>query len=190
MREANTAQLIELLGKMPPQVALVLLDLVVDTMDVFNRDEIVKRIRQLNGQRDPDQTKITPEEMKAAQAQQQQQAAQAAMFQAELGVKQAAAAEMQANAAKAHASAMKSAAETISTNVKSQSDAMIAATAAVTLPTIAPVADAILQESGWVNPLSPLPIRQQQPMPSLPPQQQGQQQLSIPARMGILPRAA
>lgn len=178
VREANTKQLIDLLKVMPPEVALVMLDLVVDTMDVHNRDEIVKRIRQMTGQRDPDQVKPTPEEIQAQQEQQaqqqEQQAQQRALFEANLSLIQAKAQESQANVSKNSAAAAKTQSETVANNVKAQSDAMIAATAAVTLPAIAPVADAILKESGWVSPLPGLPLHQ----------------LSIPARVGILQRAA
>ena len=142
MREAAVAELTELLTKMPPQVALVMLDLVVDSMDIPNRDEIVKRIRAINGQRDPDATELTPEEQQAMQAQQAQAQAQQAMFQAELRIKQA-------DATKKEAEARKTDAQTINEKMNAAGTAMTAATAVIQMPTIAAVADNLLGEAGW-----------------------------------------
>lgn len=142
MREAAVAELTELLTKMPPQVGLVVLDLVVDSMDIPNRDEIVKRIRAINGQRDPDATELTPEEQQAMQAQQQQQAMQQAQFEAELRGKTA-------DAAKKEAEAKRIEAQTINEKMNATGTAMTAAQAVITMPTIAAVADNLLTEAGW-----------------------------------------
>lgn len=142
MREAAVAELTELLAKMPPQVGLVVLDLVVDSMDIPNRDEIVKRIRAINGQRDPDATELTPEEQQAMQAQQKQQAMQQAQFEAELRGKTA-------DAAKKEAEAKRIEAQTINEKMNATGTAMTAAQAVITMPTIAAVADNLLTEAGW-----------------------------------------
>lgn len=165
MREAAVAELVELVQKMPPQVSLVVLDLIVDNMDIPNRDEIVKRIRAVTGQRDPDATEMTPEEMANAQALQQQQAMQQADFEATLR-------EKVAKAVKAEAEADKIKAQTINEKMTATNTAMIAATSVVQTPTIANIADALLGEAGWqgYNPaVQGLPM---QPPPPAPQQQQ------------------
>ncbi len=166
VRQANTTQLVEMMRTLPPEVALVILDLVVDTMDVHNRDEIVKRIRQNTGQRDPDATEPTPEEIQAMQAQQEQQQAQKAMFEAELAKMQAEVANLQATAERERAAAQKAyaeieriRAESINTSVTAQKSAMEAATAIITIPQIAPVADSLLMEAGWPGVINtPAPV--------------------------------
>ena len=165
MREAATAELVELVSKMPPQVSMVVLDLIVDNMDIPNRDEIVKRIRAVTGQRDPDASEPTPEEMAAAQAQQQAQAMQQADFEASLR-------EKNAKAAKAEADAERVKALTINDKMTATNTAMTAATSVVQMPTIAKVADALLGEAGWqgYNPaIQGLPM-QQPAMPAQPQQ--------------------
>ncbi|MDN8793327.1 hypothetical protein Q0M19_13980, partial [Staphylococcus aureus] len=52
LRQAAVEQLMEMVTRMPPEVALVTLDLIVESMDIPGREEIVKRIRQITGQRD------------------------------------------------------------------------------------------------------------------------------------------
>jgi len=57
LRQAMFESLFDIVGRlsqMRPEVALALLDLVVDMADVPGREEMVARIRKINGQRDPD----------------------------------------------------------------------------------------------------------------------------------------
>lgn len=166
MREAAVAELTELITKMPPEVGLVVLDLVVDSMDIPNRDEIVKRIRAVNGQRDPDATELTPEEQQAMQAQQQQQAMQQAQFEAELRNKQA-------DAAKKEAETDRIAAQTVNERMNATGTAMTAATQVIQMPTIATVADNLLIEAGWKD-FNTMPAR------GLPPMQAGPQPGMVP----------
>ena len=151
MRQAATDQLLEMLQKMPPQVAIVMLDLLVENMDVPNRDEIVKRIRAVNGQKDPDQTEMTPE-----QQAQEQQKAQADQLQARAAMAQVAEQEASAALKQAQAKAAESqAGRTDALKVKDAMDAavqaMTAATSVITMPTIAKVADNLLLEAGWTS---------------------------------------
>lgn len=162
MRQAALDQLTDMMMKMPPQVALVMLDLVVESMDVPNRDELVKRIRQVNGMRDPDATEITPEEQQAMAAQQEQAAAQKAMFEAEL-------AEKVGKVAKTDAETGRIKAQTVADNMTAADLAMQAATAVISMPTIAKVADNLLMEGGWAG---------SQPVP-LPPAAQGMPQPAV-----------
>lgn len=142
MRQAAVDQLGEMLAKMPAEIAMSMLDLLVENMDIPNRDDIVKRIRAVNGQRDPDQTEPTPEDAAREQAATQAAAIQQAMVEADLR-------EKNAKAAKAEADAERVKRMGIADSVGATETAMRAAQAVVTMPTIARVADNILSEAGW-----------------------------------------
>lgn len=168
MRQAASAQLSDMMMKMPPEVAMVMLDLVVESMDIDNRDEIVKRIRGITGQRDPDASELTEEEVASMQAKKEEADAQRAMFDAELGLKQA-----QAKKSEADANRVKR--QMIGDSMTAAASAMAAATAVVTMPTIAKVADNLLQEAGWKDihvAAGGLPPMPQPPMPAAPMPQQ------------------
>lgn len=164
MRQAAADQLAEMLGKMPPEIAMSMLDLMVENMDLPNRDEIVKRIRAINGQKDPDQTEPTPEDMAKEEAMAKQQAINDAMVEAEL-------AEKMAKTAKTEAETARIKKQGINESVAATNTAMQAAQSVVMMPTIAKVADGILSEAGWqtahasaAQGLPAIPA-QQQPMP-------------------------
>lgn len=151
----RAAQVTELLAvvqqvaPVAPQVAMAMLDLVVESMDVPSRDELVKRIRAITGQRDPDQEEPTPEEqqqMAAAQAQAEMQ--QRAMM-AGIAEQEAKALKAQADAKRAEAGAQEILAKMAGYNVETQKAALEAALAAIVTPGIVPVADTILHESGF-----------------------------------------
>ena len=102
LRQAMFEQMVELVGRLPPETGLQLLDLIVELADVPNKEEIARRIRQLNGQPDPAQSEPTPEEQQAIQAQQQKVAEAEAMARQ---VAQLALEEQQAKVAKLNAEA-------------------------------------------------------------------------------------
>lgn len=144
LRQAQAEQLMEMMTRLPPEVSMVLLDLAVESMDLPNREEMVKRIRQVTGMRDPDATELTPEEQQAQQAKQAQQQMQQAMFDAELRGKIA-------KAVRDEVDAQAKAASIAKTNVESQSAAVTTAQTAMQAPSILTVADAILAEAGFVS---------------------------------------
>lgn len=93
-RQAQTEALFELMNQMAataPQVVISILDLAVEASDIPKREEIVKRIRSITGQADPDEDPENPSPETVAR--QQQQAAEQAMQQrateAEIGDKEA-----------------------------------------------------------------------------------------------------
>ncbi len=142
LRQAQSEQLMEMMTRLPPEVSIVMLDLVVESMDMPNREELVKRIRQVTGQRDPDATELTPEEQQAMQAQQQQAQFQQQMADAQLR-------GLIAKAVKDEVTAQKAASDIAGTNVNTQKLAVEAAQTAMIAPGILPVADALLKESGF-----------------------------------------
>lgn len=172
MRQAAVDQLTDMLMKMPPEVGMSMLDLLVDQMDVPNRDEIAKRIRAVNGQKDPDQEEPTPEDMQREQAAAEQAAIQQAMVEADLR-------EKNAKAAKAEADAERVKTQTINDKMNATSTAMTAAQSVITMPTIAKVADNLLTEAGWQSfnapaiqglPPQPMPPQGPAPMEAPPPE--------------------
>lgn len=188
MRQSATDQLMEALSKMPPQVGLAVLDLVVENWDLPNREEIAKRIRGINGMKDPDQQEPTPEDIAQQEAAAKQAQAQEAMFMAELNNKNADTENKLATADKSRASADLAQRQAVGASVTAVGDAMVAAQAVITMPTIARVADGIVQEAGWKDyggqtasgvPIGLPPPPAAQPMPpqaGLPPQQPMQPQ--------------
>ena len=65
-RQAMAEELFALVAKLPPEVALKLMDVAIDLTDLPMRDELVARIRQLNGMKEPG-AEPTPEEQAAEQ---------------------------------------------------------------------------------------------------------------------------
>lgn len=86
LRQATFQQFMELAEKMPPEVSLNLLDLIIDLSDIPGKDDFVARIRAMNGQQDPDADPDDPQAQAEAQAkaQAEQQQAQAAQLAQEL----------------------------------------------------------------------------------------------------------
>lgn len=76
VRMAMAESLFELIGRLPPSMAMALLDIAVDMTDLPNKQDLVNRIRKLNGQLPPG-AENTPEGQAAeANRQQQEDAAQ------------------------------------------------------------------------------------------------------------------
>lgn len=127
IRQAMFEQLFDMTSKLPPQIALNLLDVVVNMADLPDKDDLVARIRKLNGQKDPgqnedEQSGPTPEEARQA--------------------KMGALAER-----KAMADTAKAEAEALKTRVAALLDAVKAAQQAMAVPQSAPIAQAILNEA-------------------------------------------
>lgn len=77
VRQAMFDAMMELTQKIPPEVTIQILDLIVDLSDIPSKDAFVERIRKLNGQKDPfrdpeDPEVIAEQEAEAAAAQRAQ----------------------------------------------------------------------------------------------------------------------
>lgn len=77
IRRATFETLMEMITKLPPEVAISLLDLVVDLSDIPGKDDLVARIRMVNGMEDPDADQDDPEAQQKMAAKQQQDEAEA-----------------------------------------------------------------------------------------------------------------
>lgn len=151
IREAQAEKLADMMGQMPPEVAIILLDLVVEAMDLPNAEEIVKRIRQINGQRDPDATEITEEEQAAMEDQAQQKKMQNDMVQAELRKKMAEAGKTEAEQQAVLSKLNENAAAATNRNMDSQTKAIEAAKEALAYPQVTRIADKLMREFGFVS---------------------------------------
>jgi hypothetical protein len=146
IRQAAVDELLDVMGKLAPvapQLVMVMLDLVVESMDVPNRDELVRRLRQVTGQQDPDSEEPSPEMVQH----QQQQAAQQKL-QTDLAL--AGLAKLTADTDRISAQAEKLRADIVAANVAAQQTALVAAGTAAASPGVLDVADHILGESGFV----------------------------------------
>lgn len=77
IRQAAFETLMEMITKMPPEVSINLLDLVVDLSDIPGKDDLVARIRMVNGMSDPDADPDDPETQAMQEAQRQKEEAEA-----------------------------------------------------------------------------------------------------------------
>ena len=103
VRQAMFESMMNLLGQIGnPDVAIALLDVIVDLSDLPGKDEMVRRIRVINGQKDPDAEDDGPEAQEAAMQEQSAQQAEAeykqALAQLEMAERQAKVAKMNAEA--------------------------------------------------------------------------------------------
>lgn len=141
LRIAMFESLFEIVGRlaqMSPDVALRLLDLVVEMADVPNRDELVARIRQINGMRDPE-SEPTEEELAAEQNQKQIEA-----LTQDIAIKRMTA-ELQEIAAKGE----KLTSDALNSKLDAMTKAFESAGMIIANPGIAPVADDLLESAGF-----------------------------------------
>lgn len=151
-RQAMFESMMELVAKLPPQVGLAMLDMVIDFADVPNKAELVKRIRQINGQNDPNK-KPTPEEQ-AAREQKQQKDAELADLQeqtlrAQLAKVQGEVENLSAKAQQTAADTKRIVAQAVREGVTAAYEALQAGQIVASVPGTTPVADAILAGAGY-----------------------------------------
>lgn len=179
IRQSQTAELMDLLQQLAPaapQIALAVLDLVVEKMDIANREEIVKRIRSLTGQTDPD---ADPNDMDEEEMARQQAMAEQAEMQKRAAVAELAGAEAKAEetAARAEKTRMETEKAVVETKraapgeaLDQQKKALDLAIEIVQNRAAVNVADDLLAEAGFsVDPVVPAP-QALPPQPAPPPQ--------------------
>lgn len=163
VREAQVAQLFDLMNSLAPvapQIVMAILDVLVESMDVPSRDLIVKRIRAITGQEDPNVDPNTPdperdarEQMKAFQQQLEMRAAMANLAKLEGD-----AAKSKAGAEKAAADAAKVIATLPGENLESKRKALELALAMLSSPPSATItADHLLDQVGLGDAKPPMP---------------------------------
>lgn len=126
------------IGGFAPQMVVNLIDLWVDLLDIPNKDDFLKRIRSMNGQKDATKAP-TPEELQADQ-QAQAEAAENAQIQKRMLIAQLA--DLEAKGDKTKADAMR-------IRVQAMLDAMSAGQLLAVNPAIAPMGDEIMAGAGF-----------------------------------------
>jgi hypothetical protein len=161
MRQAQVEELLNLMGQLAgtgPQIVMATLDLIVETMDIPQREEIVKRIRQITGMEDPDADPNNPDpETLARKAAAEEQAAfEKEMAMTELANKKAEAAKKSAEAERITTEMRKIAADvrriiaqTEGESVETQVRALEAAARIMASPQSAGIADQVLDGAGF-----------------------------------------
>lgn len=170
LAQAAMEHMFELLGQIAtfaPQVVLSVLDLVVDSAEIKNKDEWVSRIRKLNGQRDPTK-KPSPDEIaqeqknKAMQEEQQQITMDTAK--ANLG-------KLQADIDVARATISKLDTDGILKKVEAMFSALQAAQIVASVPGVTPAADEITASAGLQDQHAgriPVPVHASGVQPPIP----------------------
>lgn len=147
LRQAMFESMFDIVGRlaqMNPMVALNLLDLVVEMADLPNKDELVQRIRSMNGQKDP-LDEVTPEQQ-AQEEQAKQAQAQMAQAQSELGLE-----TIRNQLAKLVAETENLNAKAMREKITAMYSALQAAGVIQTVPGAAAVADRIMTGAGYVD---------------------------------------
>lgn len=147
-RKAMFAMMMEMVQKLPGDLAIQVLDLVFDMSDVPQREEWVTRIRKMNGHKDPD-VEPTPEEEEADQAAEQyQQETAMRLEQAEIGLKEG---EARLKNSQADNEQMKS----MLTKLEGMLNSLQVAGVIVTDPEAAAVADEVMEDAARIQPEVP-----------------------------------
>lgn len=149
VRQAAAQELLAAMQTLPPAVSMVMLDLVIENTDLPNREEIVRRIRDVTGMSDPDADENSPEEQQRKAAQAENAAMQKAGAEAEMRGKLAKAMVDEARAEKTMAEIRNLAARLVGDNIEAQNKAIAAAKEALMMPAAADVADHIMHEAGF-----------------------------------------
>lgn len=138
-RMAMSEVLFELIGRMPPNLALALLDIALEMTDLPNKQALVNRVRQITGQQPPGQ-EDSPEAQAAAAEQAQRQAQEQAAAQAAIDAKtRLTNAQAEAASAKATLDATRAKKEAVA----GKAEAMNTAGMVHAAPALAPAADRI-----------------------------------------------
>ncbi len=141
-RMAMAEQLFEMIGRLPPEMAIMLMDLPIELSDLPNKDEFIRRIRAMNGtDPQPEDPNAAAEQAAQQQAQQRQQQLQEEIAAAKADRERAAAENLRAQA---KAKSMEGRAKSLD----------VAALAAASIPLV-PAADRLYEP----------PKPQQQPIP-------------------------
>jgi hypothetical protein len=187
MRQAGAEALIEFISRVAPgqpQILMGVLDLITEAMDIPNRDEIVKRIRQMTGQKDPDadpNTPPTPDEAAQDQIRQEQAKLKARAEVANVE-------KLEADAKLSSAKAAQAEASTIYDRLDAMQKALETAIAMMTVPSAVRPGDALLASA--ISPDAQMPPGGMPPGPARAPMVPGStiSQAAAPSTQQIPPQ--
>jgi len=163
-RRAMFDMFAELLKTMDPETSMQLLDLMFEYSDLPGREEIVSRIRKLNGQSDP-KKQNDPEEIQRMeqQAQEEQMMKEFERRRIELEIE-----KLQADVSKTLADVEKVKADAVNTNVNSLYTSIQTGTEIALTPTSAMLGDTVATSAGFID-KNPPPLFNAPDKPVLPP---------------------
>ena len=184
IRQTQADQFMELLQNLAPaspEIVIKLLDLAVDLMDTPKKDEVVNRIREINGQKDPDADPNAPptdEEIAKAQVMQKQVEYAMRREDAEIAKIEADAEQKRAQSQRSTVEALRILTDIEASEVDKQQAAFTLAALAIQSPSAAPVADQIMASAKMsaaelaarAAEATSQPQAPQQPMPAPMPQ--------------------
>jgi hypothetical protein len=174
-RQANVDRMMELVsvvGQNNPDVLMNVLDLMVEMMDVPKQEELVKRIRQITKQADPDADPNNPDpETQAVNAEKAEAADRAKRAdEAQLAGMEATALEKRARAQKIMGEALMNDKNRETAEIKNLKQSVEAAMQIIGMDGVAAVADRIMQDAQIAAQNGmPQPQPQPQPEPIAPP---------------------
>ena len=126
----------EVAKSVPPDIQQVLMPYLLQLMDLPNRDEIIKAVREAKGQQSPEQI---------------QQQIDQAVRDAGLQLKEREL-ELKYSPERQQAEIRKIVAETVESGLRAAFAAMQGAQVVASMPQVAPVADVLMQNAGWTPP--------------------------------------
>lgn len=177
-RRAMFDMFAELFKSMDPTVSIKLLDLMFEYSDLPGREEIVSRIRKINGESDPSK-KNDPEEMARIEQQQQELREQKELEKRRI---QAELAKIEADIAKTQADTGKTKADMVHVNVQALYSAIQAGAQVSVMPTASAIGDTIASSAGFQD-LDAEPLIGAPATPVLPPMTR-QERVLITKKMG------
>jgi hypothetical protein len=136
VRQAMFEQMSDMVAKQPAEIAIQLLDMVFELSDLPGKDAMVARIRQINGQSDPDEPDDPAMIQKRMEQERQQQEQAALAMRDALSTIE----EREAKTAKTQQEAQRAALENLSASLQTALESLQA-------PALAPTADTLLQEA-------------------------------------------
>lgn len=157
LRQSGTAMLLETvqgLAATAPDLLMAIIDLIIEGMDIPNREEIVRRVRNITGQEDPDADPNAPDPERDARNAAKARAAemQDRASEAEIAKMEAEAAEKGARADKASVEAQKLVRSMAGENIDTQTKALALALEILQSRPAAEMADAVLAGAGYKEP--------------------------------------
>lgn len=167
-RQMNVAALMEFatnFAASSPEIAIGMLDLIIQELDLPHSEEMVKRVRQITGFADPDEDpdNPSPETLAVQQRQAEEAAMQQRAMEAEIGAKEAKRTEAEARALKIIADAATVRSRRESDELAKMSEAFRLIMEAAGAPDVAAAADRILQRAKEEAAVYDVPAPQEPP---------------------------
>lgn len=153
-----TMEMLKMIAPVAPQFVMLVADLLIEQSDMPNREEIVKRIRQETGMKDPDadpDAPLSPEEAAMEQQKAEQAAMQKRAIEAKIALDETGALHKAAQAAKAKADTDTVVKGLPGVSLTQLQQAIEIAFQMLSVPAAAPVGDKILAGVGFEGAPSP-----------------------------------